>query len=161
MLRCHGGLGVRTARENNIFMLGKFSWGIIQGTSKPWVEILSEKCLKDGNLLQHKPPPAASPIRKAIFKALSFLKDGYKWQIGNGDKVSIFFVNWVFDFPLKDIIFDIDPRDLSLRVADIIGPAGGWDLSVVHSRLAMTCSPPKTACRFLSNLPFPQDNGGH
>jgi hypothetical protein len=48
------------------------------------------------------------------------VREGYKWRIGYGQQVSVWFDRWVGDFPLYSLIPHPEEEDKSLMVAELI-----------------------------------------
>jgi hypothetical protein len=55
---------------------------------------------------------------KSIIKALSILEDGFSFKIGDGDN-NIWFQAWIHKQPLCDLIQDISPTDLCLKINNL------------------------------------------
>nr|KYP60619.1 Putative ribonuclease H protein At1g65750 family [Cajanus cajan] len=58
--RKHGGLGVRIARFQNIAMLGKLIWELLQGSQKLWVKMLTRKYVGNTNLFMASMKPGSN-----------------------------------------------------------------------------------------------------
>jgi len=109
--RNKGGLGIRTARLQNTALLGKLVWSLLQSEDKLWVSLLEDKYLKEGKLFLDKKV-------KAITKTLSILEDGFQFKIGDGE-TNIWFQPWILKQPLCDLIQDISPTDICLKIKDL------------------------------------------
>lgn len=59
---------------------------------------------------------------KAILDAFSILLKGCRWIVGNGHSIPFWTANWVFPFPLLDLIpvFLKNNLNLNAKVADFI-----------------------------------------
>jgi len=79
-----GGLGIRSARETNICLLGKLVWDMVQSSNKLWVHLLSNKYSAKPHMLQAKAHNSIPPTWSSIIRAKDVLKEGYKWKPGNG-----------------------------------------------------------------------------
>ena len=86
------GLGIRTARETNICLLGKLVWDLVQSTNKLCVNLLSNKYASGHKVLQANASSSSSPIWSSIIKVKNVLKDGYSWRSGSGSS-SFWFSN--------------------------------------------------------------------
>lgn len=91
-----GGLGIHTARETNVALLGKHVWSLIHNPSKLWVRLLRSKYLKSHYILDIDAHQRGSYIWISISNASSYLANGFKYRIGKGD-VSIWFDKWLDD----------------------------------------------------------------
>lgn len=106
--RIHGGLGVFSARFQNVALLGKLSWNLIQHSDKLWVTLLSDKYLKEGDLFLDI-AKAGSPTWRAILKSLEWLQESFSFKIGDGN-TNIWFRPWLCKQPLCDLVPDIAPQ---------------------------------------------------
>lgn len=59
---------------------------------------------------------------------------GLRWQVGDGSKISFWFDNWVFHYPLKDVVVPI-PGTFHLRVSECLISGGSWDCLELESFL--------------------------
>jgi len=64
-----GGLGIRSARETNICLLGKLVWDMLQSSNKLWVDLLSDKFYDGPRLLSATARPSDSSTWSAIIHA--------------------------------------------------------------------------------------------
>lgn len=79
-----GGLSIRGARHQNVALLGKLVWDLLNQSSKLWVNILHAKYVKQNNIFLSR-KVKGSPVWRAIMKALDVLESGFSYKIGNGD----------------------------------------------------------------------------
>lgn len=100
-----GGLGIKTTRENNIALMEKNCWDLIQGLDNLWVKVLTSKYLQRGSLFDHIPPSITSPLWKGILKSFKFFKDGYRWRIGIGEEIPVWYDNCLGPFKFSDMGF--------------------------------------------------------
>ena len=54
------------------------------------------------------------------------LKKGLRWQIGNGRGISFWDDNWVFQYPISQVVSP-PPGSEELKVSDVLNEFGGWD----------------------------------
>lgn len=64
-------------------MLGKLIWNMHCKENKLWVQLLTQKYIKDGSFLDSK-LHYGPPTWNAIFKAKEALKEGYTFSVGTG-----------------------------------------------------------------------------
>ncbi|GAU26057.1 hypothetical protein TSUD_225190 [Trifolium subterraneum] len=112
-----GGLGIRKAREANTSLLGKLVWNVHQNSDALWVQVIKQKYLKEEPLLNINKKPG-SVTWNAIMKALSALKDGFHYRLGNGNS-SFWFTDWSVNDMLANQVLFIDIHDLEMRVRDV------------------------------------------
>ena len=74
-----GGLGIRSARETNISLLGKLVWDMVQSTNKLWVHLISNKYSGGQSFLQASMRPNSSPSWYTIIRTKNILQQGYSW----------------------------------------------------------------------------------
>lgn len=108
------------ARDNNIAMFGKLGWHFVENSDKLCAQLMRQKKLHSDNMFTHLLPLSASTIWKSICRAIPFVREGYKWRIGYGQQVSVWFDRWVGDFPLYSLIPHPEEEDKSLMVAELI-----------------------------------------
>lgn len=113
-----GGLGLHSARETNISLLGKHVWSLIHNQDKLWVRMMSDKYLKGGNILSAQPVSGASHIWNSIMKFAAILKTSFITRIGEGE-VSLWYDKWLEDDRICNLIPYVDIQDVNLRVCDI------------------------------------------
>jgi hypothetical protein len=93
MSKDFGGLGVPNLRDSNICLLASWLRRYEKDKNKLWTEILDFKYnTKDPNILQTR---GASPFFKGFMWAVQAAKMGYRWVIGNGEKVRFWEDNWL------------------------------------------------------------------
>src|ERR1044072_9064433 len=82
--KINGGLGIRSARNNNLALLGKIVNDMLHGGDKLWVQVLSEKYLQKDIVLAENYKTGDSYIWRGIMKAKEKLKDGFGPHLGEG-----------------------------------------------------------------------------
>ncbi|MBA0850344.1 hypothetical protein Goshw_028577 [Gossypium schwendimanii] len=78
----------------NIALLGRQVWRLINNKESLCFKVLSSKYFPDGNIFNAKKVNRASFTWSSITAALEFLKNGFGWQIGNGENIKIRDDNW-------------------------------------------------------------------
>jgi len=74
------GLGVQTARDMNVSLLGKHVWSMLHERNKLWVELLSKK----STILHDNIKPGTSYLWIFILKAAAILELGFRFRVGEG-----------------------------------------------------------------------------
>lgn len=110
-----GGLGVTMARDINTSLLGKLVWDM---QHKPMVQLLSQKYVKGGNMLDATEVPGASHMWSSIYKTKEILWDGYNMRIGNG-LFSFWYTPWKNLGPLCMHVPYVDIQDSAMRIRDV------------------------------------------
>ncbi|MBA0876105.1 hypothetical protein Goshw_016968, partial [Gossypium schwendimanii] len=77
-----------------IALLGRQVWKLINNKESLCFKVLSSKYFPDGNIFNAKKVNRASFTWLSIVATVDFLKNGFGWQIGNGDNIKIRGENW-------------------------------------------------------------------
>jgi frataxin-like iron-binding protein CyaY len=114
-----GGLGLRSARDANICLLGKLVWDILQSKDKLWVNIFSHRYDAGIKILQASDKQGSSHIWSSIIRAKAILREGFTWRVGSGSS-SFWFCPWSVIVCFSKLVPYIDIHDLQLTVKDVI-----------------------------------------
>ncbi|XP_057446239.1 uncharacterized protein LOC130738288 [Lotus japonicus] len=128
-----GGLGLRSARLNNIAMLGTLVDNLLHDGTKPWVRAISEKYLKTDGVLQGKYRSGDSYVWKSIVRAMDHVGGGFQPFLGDGLS-SVWYANWLGTGRLCDRVPFVNIADTHLKVADL-WHGGAWNLAVLYTVL--------------------------
>ncbi|KAI5334704.1 hypothetical protein L3X38_024837 [Prunus dulcis] len=117
-----GGLGVKSAALFNKAALAKLGWICLTDSSNWWAQIMLKKYLKNEGFLVTAKKTSHSSTWKAILEARFVLHKGIRWIVGNGQSIPFWTANWVFPFPLLDLIhvFLRNNLNLNAKVSDFI-----------------------------------------
>jgi hypothetical protein len=139
-----GGLGIRSARNTNICLLGKLVWDMVQHSRKLWVQLLSHKYSTVPHFLLANAQPSSSSTWAATIRTKNILSDGYSWRHGNGAS-SFWFSNWSSSGILATIVPFVDIHDIHLTIKDVLNnPAP-------HTNILYTMLPAKVTTN-INNL---------
>ncbi|GLU11146.1 hypothetical protein SLE2022_279100 [Rubroshorea leprosula] len=128
MPRDLGGLGLRSARENNQAMITKLGWQLISTPNKPWCKALLVKYLKNGPLMHCSIIQTASATWKSILKCRSILQLGLRWRVGDRQQIKFWQDIWVDDKPLHEEALSQDlSASMDILISHAITPAGEWN----------------------------------
>lgn len=116
-MRC-GGLGIHTARNTNISLLGKHVWDLLHNQDKLRVQCLSAKYLKDSNILHATPSVGASYTWNSIWKAMDAIKSGFQYRVGRGE-ISIWYDKWLNEYYLCHLVPYVEIQNTQLQLKDI------------------------------------------
>jgi hypothetical protein len=138
-----GGLGIRKARDANTSLLGKQVWNVHQNSDALWVKLIQHKYLKEEALLSSDNNKSGSVTWNAIRKALSALKEGFHFRLGNGNS-SFWFTNWSGNGIIANQVLFVDLHDLEMRVRDVYID-GNWQLDTMYMNLSQEIKEQLTA----------------
>ncbi|GLT60533.1 hypothetical protein SLA2020_332950 [Shorea laevis] len=127
-----GGLGLRTAGDNNRAFVTKLGWHILHGDSSLWCKVMRAKYLKGQNLLETTATSSASFIWRGMIQCSPILQLGICWRIGSGERVSFWKDTWARNAPLFPISSSGESSVLcTLKAANVITPNKEWDLATL------------------------------
>ncbi|KAA3456322.1 reverse transcriptase [Gossypium australe] len=112
-----GGLGVRDVRLFNLALLGRQVWRLTNNRDSLCFKVLSSKYFPDGNIFKAKKVDKASFTWSSIAAATEALKDGFGWQVRNGDMINIRADNWGMEGLNGDVISGdcLNPNETSVK----------------------------------------------
>lgn len=96
----HGGLGVRVARYQNVALLGKNIWELLNSNDKLWVDMLKDIYVQNGNVFSAM-NKRGSPTWNSIVRAWKYLESGFEFKVGDGN-TSFWHSPWILKDPLCD-----------------------------------------------------------
>ncbi|GLT96250.1 hypothetical protein SLE2022_138910 [Rubroshorea leprosula] len=127
-----GGLGLRSAWENNQAFVAKLGWRLLKGDKALWCKAIQTKYLRGLSPLNAKANPRCSFIWREILQCCPLLQQGVRWRVGTGEGINFWHDNWVGNAPFINVSGE-GPVDSSLLVADVINSDGEWDLDFLHT----------------------------
>ncbi|PNY14872.1 ribonuclease H, partial [Trifolium pratense] len=125
-----GGLGVRVSRLQNISLLGKLIWEILNSPDKLWVKLFEEKYLK-GRLIFKASVSGGSVIWNSVAKSIQRLRDGFTIKIGDGNS-NFWFDPWVFKENLGSMVPFVAIQDTSTKIKDVWYD-GSWNFQNLYT----------------------------
>ncbi|CAL0299567.1 unnamed protein product [Lupinus luteus] len=130
-----GGLGIRTAREANISMLGKHVWNLIHHRDKLWVKMHVAEYLKDANVLTPMHVSGMSPTWKVVVKTVDIIKYGFRFRLAKG-AISIWYDKWLDEGYLCQLIPYVHILDSELHIKDVFFD-GCWHWDLLATQIPM------------------------
>lgn len=118
---------------------------------KLWVQLLMAKYILNGDILSHQPPQSASFTWRSIMKAVSMLREGFKFRIGEGE-LSFWFDKWMDEGQLFSKVNYVHISDSHLKVKDILVD-GVWILRDLYTLI------PEDIKHNLNNLVIEREEG--
>ena len=130
MPKSKGGLGLRKADAINKAFQCKLAWKVLTDESSLWVQSMKAKYLKNSCLLEYKRKSTDSPVWKSLLNCRDLLRRGIVWKIGNGDKVSFWFDNWLGNHNLVEMLnmSAANVPSLEAKVSDFILQNRNWNI---------------------------------
>ncbi|XP_028120068.1 uncharacterized protein LOC114317531 [Camellia sinensis] len=125
-----GGLGLRKARDNNAALLAKLGWKILTDPNKLWCKVLQAKYLKNNSIYDWPMERRASHIWKSICNCRTILRKGVKWNVGNGESISLWYNWWCGQQPLAHQYnsSQVNGRD---KVSLLLDEEGNWNTDFI------------------------------
>ncbi|PRQ27069.1 putative reverse transcriptase zinc-binding domain-containing protein [Rosa chinensis] len=131
-----GGLGIRPVSCFNKAALAKLGWKVITDHNNWWVEIVRKKYLWKFSFFDVPKQPHQSFAWKGILDSRDIILKGMRWIIGNGRNIKFWTFNWIYDFPLIQLV-DENTRpfiDLDESVLDYFDN-GVWNIDKLNLHL--------------------------
>ncbi|XP_017604153.1 uncharacterized mitochondrial protein AtMg00310-like [Gossypium arboreum] len=92
-----GGMGFRDLQLFNLALLGRQVWRLMTHTDTLCFKVLSPKYFPEGDVFSYKQGDKPSFTWTSIAKAVDALKDGFLWQVGDGNRIDIRKDHWGVD----------------------------------------------------------------
>jgi hypothetical protein len=124
-----GGLGIRIARFQNVAILGKLVWDILNSEDKLWVRMFKDIYLGE-NLVLNVTSRKGSPTWNSIVKAIELLKDGFQFKLGDGNS-SFWYSPWLDKEPLCTHVPYVHYHDMNWSIKDLVD-GNDWKLSRLY-----------------------------
>lgn len=122
-----GGLGIRTAREMNLALLGKMCWRVIKEKDTLWTEIIKHKYGDGSNDIGNiVPRKGSSNMWRGITTALPFIRNGFRFHIHNGKQTRFWKDCWIEKAPLERWIINGGETESEVKVTELWQVGDGW-----------------------------------
>lgn len=133
----NGGLGFRDFSAFNDALLAKQVWRLKKDNTSLVARLLKARYFPNSDILEANLGCRPSFIWRSLQGAISLVKGGYRWLIGNGESVRVFEDRWLpRPYTFKPIV-NLMPSCDYLRVADLIDKErGSWKESLVREVLS-------------------------
>ncbi|CAL5362434.1 unnamed protein product [Camellia sinensis] len=132
--KADGGLGIRKARDQNAALLTKLGWNMLRDTNKLWCKVLHSKYLQKNTFFNWPLQKRSSHVWKSICKNRDYLKKGVKWNVGNGEHISLWCDWWCGKQPLAINYISQQGNGLQ-KVSSVLDDEGNWDIAALNNLL--------------------------
>jgi hypothetical protein len=129
-----GGLGIRNMEGQNLSLLSKLGWKILNDQNLLWVKALNAKYLHKRSFLNVTASPANSWLWKGILKSRLIIQRGACWAVSSGHQVSIWNDPWIPNIAgFKPSQNPSLPSLPNLTVSDLISfPLRSWNIPLLN-----------------------------
>ncbi|TYH19513.1 hypothetical protein ES288_A05G357900v1, partial [Gossypium darwinii] len=114
-----GGIGFRDLQLFNLALLGRQVWKLMTHMDTLCFKVLSAKYFPNGDVFSYRQVDKASFTWSSIAAAAEAFKDGFGWQVGNGDMINIWADNWGMEGLNGDAIREECLNPNEMRVKDL------------------------------------------
>ena len=104
----------------------KLLWQLLKFHDNLWVSLVKKKYFKTQDVLAHMVSSVASWQWRKLMSLRPLFKKRLRWQIGNGRDIIFWDDNWVFQYPISQIVSP-PPGSEELKVSDVLNEFGRWD----------------------------------
>ncbi|KAL7169819.1 hypothetical protein ACSBR2_034787 [Camellia fascicularis] len=152
-----GGLGIKKARDQNLALLTKLGWKLLNKKDSLWCTVLRCKYLRNFQFSTWPKGKCASFVWRNILQTRHTLRKLVKWKLGNGALVNIWKDWWCGDQSFADVMPNTHQSNQtttedSSSVAEFVTDHGEWDVV----RLSLLFPPNITS--IILNTPPPSNN---
>ena len=134
MPKMEGGMGFRDLNTFNLVLLAKQGWKIQQNPNSLVHRVLKAKYFTGSSFREVQLGYRPSYVWRSIMATKDLIVRGFRWVIGNGERVHIWEDIWI---PSSDSFRVVSPRGLSTNfvlVSSLINrETRGWDVNSVRN----------------------------
>lgn len=126
-----GGMGFREFDCFNQALLAKQEWRILQKPNSLMARVLKARYFRAEEFFKAKLGSNPSFVWRSVLWGRDVLQKGLRWMIGNGDKVSIYNINWL---PRPQTFKPFSPHILPIdtKVKFFIKEDNSWDVGRIR-----------------------------
>lgn len=112
----------------NKTLLAKQAWRMLTNPNSLWAKFLKELYFPNKNLMEAKCNNNSSWLWKNIIKGRDLLKQGIRWEVGNGEKINFWEDRWIPTIRGMEITTNKPNNNIVEKVSDVIKyPEREWD----------------------------------
>jgi len=133
-----GGLGIHKSEAINQAFQCKLACCVLTKESSLWVQAMNDKYLRKSSLLDYSSKSTDSAVWRNVLRSRHLLRQGIRWNLGQGEKIRFWEDNWLADQNLLQLL-NRSIHSVSLpdtKVSDFITANKRWDMfklnQVIH-----------------------------
>ena len=127
-------MGFKDIKAFNLALLAKQGWRISQDIDSLAHQVLKDKYFPDSTFLEAQLGRNPSYTWRSLVAAIGVLKQGLRWNIGNGQRAKIWANRWI---PIPNSFMVVSPRPHNFEgelVKSLLDRVfGGWNTSIVKN----------------------------
>ena len=100
-------MGVPNLRKFNMALFASWAKRYFMNNDKNWVRLVDHKCRTNKPNLLWSKQGVGSPFWKGVTWDLEGIRPFFRWNLGNGNKISFWNGNWVGDSSLKNHFWEV------------------------------------------------------
>ncbi|XP_065621168.1 uncharacterized mitochondrial protein AtMg00310-like [Quercus suber] len=93
--KAEGGMGFRDLKAFNLALLAKQGWRLQQNPNSLAHRVLKAKYFSDSSFLEAQLGKKPSYLWRSIMAAKNFIKEGFRWVVGDGRSIEIWNARWL------------------------------------------------------------------
>ena len=103
-------------------MLVKQGWRLLQEDESLLYKCFKARYFPRSNLLEPVVSPNCSFVWRSIMAALTILKNGCCWRVGNGFSIRVHEDRWIPNHPTNKVLYPASEETNGMLVADLLDP---------------------------------------
>jgi hypothetical protein len=128
-----GGMGFRDLNLFNQAMLGRQCWRLLTDPSSLCARVLKGRYFPDCEVWEAPQPRSASYTWRSICYGMELVKQGIRWNVGDGSKIKLMTDNWIPGVP-PGSLRTLTPIPNGATVDFLLSEdRGSWDVAIVRS----------------------------
>ena len=131
--KANGGTGFRDLKAFNLALLAKQGWLLQQGRNSLFYRVYKNKYFLDEDFIHAKKGHHLSFAWRSIWADQSLISDGVKWQVGNGESISIWKDKWTTNPSTFRIVSPQRLLPMEVKVSALIDAENGeWKANMIR-----------------------------
>ena len=113
-------MGFRDLRDFNLSMLAKQGWRMLQGNNSLLYKCFKARYFPHSSFLDAKESPGCYYVWRSLVAAISILRSGYCWRVGNGSSISVLGDKWIPNYPINKVLHPTNELVDEMAVSELI-----------------------------------------